>query len=226
MVNQDLAARGRKRMKILLAAEKQFVQKGYARTTVEDIAKQAGIGKSTFYEYYSSKETLLKSILDIGGNRLFTALSQEYKKCSSVKAKISCTVYCCLLVSGLHGEFLNVCMPLFFKSKTNDISDCFENKIREPFCGIIRGLFVEGMNNGEIAEQDAGLLVDLFLGLLMAAVNYQRTNGGGSDLTFSEEDIQIDDDCLPLFKKTQYSEFCKNNALKITDLFWRGVGQG
>ena len=43
---------------IAQAALKLFSQKGYAGTNVEQIAKSAGIGKGTIYEYFETKEDI------------------------------------------------------------------------------------------------------------------------------------------------------------------------
>jgi len=52
---------------ILKVSEKIISQKGYYETYVEDIIKEAKVGKGTFYRYFKSKEdlytTLLKKIL-------------------------------------------------------------------------------------------------------------------------------------------------------------------
>ena len=52
---------------ILKVAEKIFSMNGYYETFVEDIIKEAKVGKGTFYRYFKSKEdiyiTLLKNIL-------------------------------------------------------------------------------------------------------------------------------------------------------------------
>lgn len=44
---------------ILEAAINQFKTKGFAAVRIADIAKEAGIGKGTVYEYFSSKEEIL-----------------------------------------------------------------------------------------------------------------------------------------------------------------------
>lgn len=54
---------GSKREIILLSAFDLFYRKGYHKTKVLDIAKQADIGKGTFYEYFPSKEALLSELL-------------------------------------------------------------------------------------------------------------------------------------------------------------------
>jgi AcrR family transcriptional regulator len=48
---------------IARAALKLFSQKGYAFTSIEQIAAEAGIGKSTVYEYFSTKEELFKAAI-------------------------------------------------------------------------------------------------------------------------------------------------------------------
>lgn len=46
-----------------------FMEKGYMATHIIDIAKKAGIGKGTFYEYFESKESILLFLID---NRVLT----------------------------------------------------------------------------------------------------------------------------------------------------------
>ena len=47
-----------KKTVIFNAAMSIFMEKGYGETRMIDIAKEAGIGKGTIYEYFSSKEEL------------------------------------------------------------------------------------------------------------------------------------------------------------------------
>ena len=48
---------------LLAAALEQFVERGYAATRLEDVAKRAGVSKGTLYLYYPSKEELLKAVI-------------------------------------------------------------------------------------------------------------------------------------------------------------------
>lgn len=50
------------RQKIIMAALQLFAEKGYAPTSVSQIAKEAGISKGLIYHYFSSKEEVLKGI--------------------------------------------------------------------------------------------------------------------------------------------------------------------
>jgi AcrR family transcriptional regulator len=52
-----------KAARILDAAEALLVRFGYRRTTVDDVARRAGVGKGTVYLYWSSKSELAGSVL-------------------------------------------------------------------------------------------------------------------------------------------------------------------
>lgn len=49
--------------KVLRAAVALFLEKGYARTTTGDIARAAGIGQSSFFHVFPSKEALLLELV-------------------------------------------------------------------------------------------------------------------------------------------------------------------
>lgn len=48
---------------ILDIAEKLFYEKGYEKCTINDILKEVGIAKGTFYYYFKSKEEVLDAIV-------------------------------------------------------------------------------------------------------------------------------------------------------------------
>ncbi|MBS1271747.1 MAG: HTH-type transcriptional regulator MtrR [Candidatus Marinimicrobia bacterium] len=53
-----------RRRQIFQAAMELYSQKGVARTTIQEIAEQAGIGKGTVYEYFDRKEDILAYMFD------------------------------------------------------------------------------------------------------------------------------------------------------------------
>ncbi|KEO57538.1 TetR/AcrR family transcriptional regulator [Thioclava indica] len=48
---------------VLDAALSLFTEKGYARTTVDQVAKRAGFSKGTVYLYFASKEAILEGLV-------------------------------------------------------------------------------------------------------------------------------------------------------------------
>lgn len=52
-----------RRKDILATAEKLFREKGYAKTTINDILKKQNIAKGTFYYYFKSKDEVVDAIV-------------------------------------------------------------------------------------------------------------------------------------------------------------------
>jgi AcrR family transcriptional regulator len=65
----SISAPPRKRRKearpseLLAAGLRLFVEKGYAATRLEDVAREAGVSKGTLYLYYENKEALFKAVI-------------------------------------------------------------------------------------------------------------------------------------------------------------------
>jgi AcrR family transcriptional regulator len=53
------------RRRILDAAREQFVARGYGATTLQDIARHAGVAVQTIYFTFGNKRTLLKELADV-----------------------------------------------------------------------------------------------------------------------------------------------------------------
>ena len=51
-----------RRKRVLTSAIKVFGEKGFKNATISEIAKEAGVGDATIYEYFDNKEALLLSI--------------------------------------------------------------------------------------------------------------------------------------------------------------------
>ena len=53
-----------KRLAIAHAAAEMIFEKGYNETSMNQIAQKVGIGKSTIYDYFSSKDEIILLLLD------------------------------------------------------------------------------------------------------------------------------------------------------------------
>uniref|UniRef100_UPI003D7EC593 helix-turn-helix domain-containing protein n=1 Tax=Butyricicoccus sp. TaxID=2049021 RepID=UPI003D7EC593 len=63
-----------KKKNLLDAARILFLQKGFSKTSISEIAKQAKVAKGTFYLYFKDKDELLEHlILQIGRHILTLA---------------------------------------------------------------------------------------------------------------------------------------------------------
>lgn len=69
---------GDARQRILQAAARLFVEKGYARTTTRAIANAAGVNEVTLFRHFGSKKELFSAVVDAyGGPALSSAMAEQ-----------------------------------------------------------------------------------------------------------------------------------------------------
>lgn len=73
------------RARLLQAAASEFAAKGYHRTRVSDIVRQAGLTQAAFYLYFESKELLYQELMDRFFKKLWE-LSDAGRKVTSLKS--------------------------------------------------------------------------------------------------------------------------------------------
>src|SRR5579859_6188139 len=76
---RDRAQYGAKRDKILKAAGPVLQRHGLAATTIEAIAKEAGVDRATIYYYFSDKGAIFREAITEGLNEMVSALEQVAK---------------------------------------------------------------------------------------------------------------------------------------------------
>ena len=92
------------RARILDAAAKMFRQKGYAATTLIEIARAAGMQAGSLYYHFGSKDELLEEVLDIGMRRVHEAVEESQERLpadSSHRDRIRVAVEAHLPVAGV-----------------------------------------------------------------------------------------------------------------------------
>lgn len=72
----------------------QFVRLGFAKTTVAELARAAGIGKGTFYLFYASKEELFLTLQEEQEAAFKTALLAELDGCPRPRSAIAALLRC------------------------------------------------------------------------------------------------------------------------------------
>src|ERR1700691_4709916 len=104
----DQSVTERKHDAILDAARTVFSREGYAASSVEDVADEAGIGKGTVYLYFKSKEELYLAALarDI---RVFAAKArEEMESVPTFREKIEAFLRVRLDYCKAHQDFLRI----------------------------------------------------------------------------------------------------------------------
>jgi AcrR family transcriptional regulator len=71
--------RDEKRMHIAHAAIEVFAEQGFDRARMDDVAREAGVGKGTLYEYYTDKDALLQGAFDLMIGTFMEQLKSEVR---------------------------------------------------------------------------------------------------------------------------------------------------
>ncbi len=85
----ELLHPGNERIKnILESAKSNFVKYGFRKTTMEDVAENAGISKPTLYKYFENKESLLIGTMIYSLGEMYEKHEKTTKGLVSVKEKL------------------------------------------------------------------------------------------------------------------------------------------
>ena len=77
-----------KRRAILQASKMLFAQKGFYGTAISDIVRETGMTVGTIYTYFSSKDEIVKAIVEEGWSELYSRLETDLGAAGSAEDKL------------------------------------------------------------------------------------------------------------------------------------------
>ncbi|MCB8815809.1 TetR/AcrR family transcriptional regulator [Desulfosporosinus shakirovi] len=106
------ASREEKQTEIIKAAIRVFSKYGFDGAKMEYIAKEAGIGKGTVYEYFESKDGLFEEILKFSVEKFRIGLKESMDKGETIEQKImNCSSFTAQFMND-HMEFVHIAMQV------------------------------------------------------------------------------------------------------------------
>ena len=143
------------RSRIIVSAKALFGRHGFRKTSLSDVAKEARMGKSSLYHYFSNKEELFRAVvtaeMEVLSQRVQEAVSRE----DSPEAKLRAFVLTRMRVlrelanayASLHEEYLD---HLGF-------IDRFREQAFQAEVEMVRSILEEGTQTGAFEITDIGL---------------------------------------------------------------------
>ena len=164
----------RTRQRILDAAARTFRDKGFAGTTLNDIAVAAGLRAGSIYYHFDSKERLLEEVLDIGIARVSAAVERAIEALppeTSPADRIRTGIEAHLRSLLHHGEYTSASFRIFGQAP-GDVRARVLSR-RRAYADYWRGLLQEGRAAGEIrSDRDLGLARMFLFGALNWSVEW------------------------------------------------------
>jgi AcrR family transcriptional regulator len=148
---------------LLEVAAQRFASAGYRQTTLEDIARHAGVAKASMYRYFENKQELLAKIFIKVANTLASSLQPLLAEPLAPEEKLRRTLQELLRTIGENVAFYTV-----FYSEEADLPQRLRAEIaevRQRFFTNMERIFAEGMAQGAFRQLDAKLIVYAITGM-------------------------------------------------------------
>ena len=162
-----------KRKDIALSCKELFVLHGIKDLTISQLAKTAGVGKGTVYEYFKNKEDIVFEILNILMLEHNVHKEKELSSISSTKEKIK--LFFNFFYSKkdeelrtLYKEFISIALVNPNEEMIDFQTTCFEN-----YYQWFEEILQEGIDTGEVIPHSIHFAKGLFAtgeGLFIASV--------------------------------------------------------
>ena len=140
---------------LLEAALTLFVEKGFAATRSEEVAKAAGVSKGTLYLYFPSKEELLKAVIQ---HFLGTEIETGIQEAAAADGPIAQAMEQLLVTwwTRIYEGPASGVFKLVITEVRNfpEIGEFWVERVVAPGHAIVSGLLRRGVERGEFAVDD------------------------------------------------------------------------
>ena len=160
-----------KRSNIACSCKEILLEYGIKNLTISQMAKTAGVGKGTIYEYFENKEDIVFEIITMFITDHEKKLQEITNQNISSKDKLFHFFYM-IHEDENSNKQLNIYREFLAISMTNGTQEMvdFNIKCREKFADILGQIMKEGIMNGEIrteAQELVSALLTFKLGLVI-----------------------------------------------------------
>ncbi len=178
----------KKRELIIDAAAELFSHKSYHEVMMEDVARLISVAKGTVYNYFTSKEELYFSIIQLRMEKLISSLKEKIaEEENSIDSLRSYTTHLYMFMMKYQNFFL-----IYQKGFLNNENFVSANlsTLKKQLEDIITGIVKRGIMNADFRNVDEQFAVSLIIGSIYGAV--QR----GIDDNISDEERKIERNSL------------------------------
>jgi AcrR family transcriptional regulator len=156
---------------VLDAALDLFIEKGFAATRVEDIAKRAGLSKGAVYLYFPSKEKILEGIV----RRAIIPIAEHalgFAKSFEGDPRLVITMVMKLLATKLNEPRILAIPKLIFREVIGfpELAQMYRREVLDQVIPVVEGLIRKGIDQGYLRPVDPELTIRSIIGPVMLHV--------------------------------------------------------
>lgn len=170
-----MASRGDTRERILRAAAALFRRQGFNGTSMQDLAQQVGLTKSSLYHHFPSKQALLSEILELTIERATPSVRSIAEGGLPATERLRQAVVQ-HLIELIHDQDSVACFVEEGRFLTPDYRPAHLAK-RDRYEGYFRRIIEDGVSAGEFRRVDVHLASLAVLGMCNSAATWYRPEG-------------------------------------------------
>ncbi|ROR23028.1 TetR family transcriptional regulator [Comamonas sp. BIGb0124] len=154
-----------KRAEVVAAAVTVFMERGYDRTSMEDIRERAGCSKGTLYSYFPSKDDLfVQALLDATAQEASNMVWETREQNESASAFLQ--RFGVSFLKTLYAPRFQALRRLAFSTPTGEVGSTVYEQVVKPYETRIAGVLTALMSDGKLRQANAGIAAHHFGGLL------------------------------------------------------------
>jgi AcrR family transcriptional regulator len=156
---------------ILQAAAKLFAEKDFHQVLMEEVALRAQVGKGTLYRYFPAKEDLYLATIFAGWDQHHKELAAVLQQEGSPDEILEKTARQIFAYFWQRRLFVTLVYRLEHKPGGKEKSDW--QRRRESIVRLVEGVMKRKVLSSTLPAGDARLLVEIFFGMIRAAILYR-----------------------------------------------------
>ena len=163
---------------LLAAALELFVEKGFAATRVEEVAKLAGVSKGTLFIYFSSKEELFKAVVRENISGRFQEWNAEFENFQGSSADL--LRYCLTAWWERIGSTKASGITKLMMSEARnfpELATFYEHEVIQPGNALIGRVLQRGVDRGEFRAIDMKYGVYIVLAPMLFLAMWKHSLG-------------------------------------------------
>ncbi len=184
-------ARGAYRFAILAAAERVFVRGGFYETRMADIAREAGVGVGTLYNYFESKEVIFGNLLELR-HREFRSMVKAAATAEDPVERLGQIVRSVLSSVDEKGEFLAVFMErgIIGDYDVERLVGASHARAHEEFLDLVERILREAVRRKKVrADVGVSPLATALSGAINGAIYAWLKKGRRARLASAADDL-------------------------------------
>lgn len=166
---------------LLAAALDLFVDRGYASTRLEDVAKRAGVSKGTLYLYFTNKEELFKAVVRDSILPSMGEAELQIAEFDGASAELLRS-----LIMGWWERLGNTkasgIMKLMMAEAGNfpDLAQFYREEVIQRWSAMMGGVLARGVARGEFAPMNVEMMTHVLVAPLLMLVTWKHSLGACS----------------------------------------------